>query len=677
MSWRWSPNRPATPPRCWRLDLDLEADLGIDTVKQAELFAQIREKYGIERDDKLKLRDYPTLNHVVGFVRDRTPHTPTPETPATAPAVVVEPTLVDAVGDEVAARVVALVAEQTGYPAEMLAMDLDLEADLGIDTVKQAELFAQIREEYGIERDDKLKLRDYPTLNHVVGFVHDRTPHTHPRNSVTAPAVVGADARRHRPPDWRRTMRFPRRVPVAVVRHRSTGSPRPGCQLGAGCRVFVLADTGGVAGVLVDGWPIVASRCSSSTTTDAENSWPSSPTGWPRPDRGLFALAALDNERPLATLDLGRWSEGIRRRVKLLADAARELYDDIDEAGTFVVCATRKGGPMATTPAAPAAPWPAPSAGSPRRCARERPAAIGQGRRRRDRRRPDAVAERPPRRDARRPRRRRDRPAGAVRLAIGLEVRPAEAAVPARALTPDTVVVATGAAGSIVSAIIADLARAAGGGTFHLLDLIPEPDPADPDLARYASDRDGLKGDLAARITQRGERATPVLIERELAAIERRCAALAAIEAITSMGGTAHWYAADLRDGEAIGKAASAIRATSERVDVLLHAAGLEISRLLPTSRLPSSISSSTSKRTVGSTSSMPSVTCRSGRRWCSARSPGASAMAARPTTAPPTTCSARACRRSARHGRRHVGSPSTGQRGRALVWPAAARSRR
>ena len=40
------------------------------------------------------------------------------------------------------ARVLAIVAEQTGYPAEMLDLDLDLEADLGIDTVKQAELFA-------------------------------------------------------------------------------------------------------------------------------------------------------------------------------------------------------------------------------------------------------------------------------------------------------------------------------------------------------------------------------------------------------------------------------------------------------------------------------------------------------------------------------------------------------
>ena len=35
-----------------------------------------------------------------------------------------------------------LVVEKTGYPKDMLDLDLDLEADLGVDTVKQAEMFA-------------------------------------------------------------------------------------------------------------------------------------------------------------------------------------------------------------------------------------------------------------------------------------------------------------------------------------------------------------------------------------------------------------------------------------------------------------------------------------------------------------------------------------------------------
>ena len=78
--------------------------------------------------------------------------------------------------DPVKQRILALVAEKTGYPIDMLDLDLDLEADLGVDTVKQAEVFATVRETYGIARDDKLKLRDFPTLAHMIRFVHDRRP---------------------------------------------------------------------------------------------------------------------------------------------------------------------------------------------------------------------------------------------------------------------------------------------------------------------------------------------------------------------------------------------------------------------------------------------------------------------------------------------------------------------
>ena len=66
--------------------------------------------------------------------------------------------------------------EKTGYPQDMLDLDLDLEADLGIDTVKQAEMFAAIREIYNIPRDESRKLRDYPTLAHVMRFVYEKRP---------------------------------------------------------------------------------------------------------------------------------------------------------------------------------------------------------------------------------------------------------------------------------------------------------------------------------------------------------------------------------------------------------------------------------------------------------------------------------------------------------------------
>ena len=73
-------------------------------------------------------------------------------------------------------RILALVVEKTGYPQDMLDLDLDLEADLGVDTVKQAEMFAAIRAAYNIPRDENAKLRDYPTLAHVIRFVYERRP---------------------------------------------------------------------------------------------------------------------------------------------------------------------------------------------------------------------------------------------------------------------------------------------------------------------------------------------------------------------------------------------------------------------------------------------------------------------------------------------------------------------
>ena len=73
-------------------------------------------------------------------------------------------------------RILALAVEKTGYPEDMLDLDLDLEADLGVDTVKQAEMFAAIREIYNIPRDENRKLRDYPTLAHVIRFVFENRP---------------------------------------------------------------------------------------------------------------------------------------------------------------------------------------------------------------------------------------------------------------------------------------------------------------------------------------------------------------------------------------------------------------------------------------------------------------------------------------------------------------------
>ncbi|MBI4953815.1 MAG: acyltransferase domain-containing protein, partial [Myxococcales bacterium] len=109
------------------------------------------------------------------------PVTPRPAAPAPAPA---------PGGDPVKAAVIEIVSKQTGYPPEMLDVELDLEADLGVDTVKQAETFAAVREAYAIEREAALKLKDFPTLAHVIRWVKDKRPDLASPPAATAPAAT-------------------------------------------------------------------------------------------------------------------------------------------------------------------------------------------------------------------------------------------------------------------------------------------------------------------------------------------------------------------------------------------------------------------------------------------------------------------------------------------------------
>ncbi|MGQ0535784.1 MAG: SDR family NAD(P)-dependent oxidoreductase, partial [Methanobacteriota archaeon] len=65
---------------------------------------------------------------------------------------------------EILATLIEICAQKTGYPKEALDPTMDLEADLGIDTVKQAEVFAIVRDRFAVPRIENLRLKDYPTL---------------------------------------------------------------------------------------------------------------------------------------------------------------------------------------------------------------------------------------------------------------------------------------------------------------------------------------------------------------------------------------------------------------------------------------------------------------------------------------------------------------------------------
>ncbi len=63
------------------------------------------------------------------------------------------------------------VVEHTGYPAEIVELDADLEADLGIDSIKKAQLFGELGEYFDVQPSEDLSLDDFPTLRHVLDYL--------------------------------------------------------------------------------------------------------------------------------------------------------------------------------------------------------------------------------------------------------------------------------------------------------------------------------------------------------------------------------------------------------------------------------------------------------------------------------------------------------------------------
>ncbi|WP_416984796.1 SDR family NAD(P)-dependent oxidoreductase [Streptomyces sp. T028] len=154
------------PAETLDLAMDVEADLGIDSIKRVEIMGVLQERFpsptpvGPEH-----LAELRTLNEIVGFVLEL-------RGPQTAPAPPAVPSAPTASTDDVRGALLDIVSTKTGYPAEMLDLSMDIEADLGIDSIKRVEIMGVLQERFpsptpvGPEH-----LAELRTLGDIVGFV--------------------------------------------------------------------------------------------------------------------------------------------------------------------------------------------------------------------------------------------------------------------------------------------------------------------------------------------------------------------------------------------------------------------------------------------------------------------------------------------------------------------------
>ncbi|MFO7680004.1 MAG: SDR family NAD(P)-dependent oxidoreductase [Chloroflexota bacterium] len=571
--------------------------------------------YNIPFQEGLSLRDYPTLQSVIEFVYSKRPDLrqtpgapsappagPAPMAPSPAPAPAAPPPAPS--GDAVAAKVLEIVAAKTGYPEDMLELDLDLEADLGIDTVKQAETLQAIREAYDIPVQENLALRDYPTLQSVIGFVYAMRPDlqrgtegsSEERRGTPAlsevPAVPPVPAV-HTIGTLEDADKMPRRVPVPSLRPAIDLCKPTGVSLGAGSRVVVMLDRGGVGKSLVNRLEKLGASALTLEPGMATDALDAQLKTWlaEGPIQGVYWLPALDIEPLMEEMALEEWREHNRLRVKNLFTAMRTLYDSVRGPNTFLVSATRLGGLHGYGDAGATAPLGGAVAGFTKAYNMEqalRPEGAGEGvtvkvvdfevSRKTAEPAETLIAEtlfdpgvvEVGHKDG-------------LRYTVTLVEKPAKDGQAGMVLDKDTVFVVTGAAGGITSAITTDLAVHSGG-VFYLLDLVQAPAREDKyiKLLRSSEGREVLKQTLIAEAKASGAKVTPKQIDDKLMGIERGEAALRAIESVEAAGGVAYYHSLDLRDGAAVAAVVDDVRQRYGKIDVLLHAGGLLIDRTLP-----------------------------------------------------------------------------------------------
>ncbi|MFI5363300.1 MAG: SDR family NAD(P)-dependent oxidoreductase, partial [Elusimicrobiota bacterium] len=169
-------------------DMDLEADLGIDSIKRVEILSAVAEK--LPNAPKVKpehLGTLRTLKSIADYLSQG----------ASAPAAAAEPAAERAaapagLSTPILPTLLAIVSEKTGYPAETINPDMDLEADLGIDSIKRVEILSAVAEK--LPNAPKVKpehLGTLRTLKSIADYLSQAAP---PSAPAPAPAPQASPA---------------------------------------------------------------------------------------------------------------------------------------------------------------------------------------------------------------------------------------------------------------------------------------------------------------------------------------------------------------------------------------------------------------------------------------------------------------------------------------------------
>ncbi|MCU7824234.1 SDR family NAD(P)-dependent oxidoreductase [Kitasatospora sp. DSM 101779] len=177
------------PAEMLELGMDVEADLGIDSIKRVEILGVLSERFpsdvpvGPEQLGELRTLGQ-IVDFMVGVAGAGAPAAAAPAAPAFG-------------AGEVSAALLEVVAQKTGYPAEMLELGMDVEADLGIDSIKRVEILGVLSERFPAEvAVGPEQLGELRTLGQIVDFMTGTIGGTEASAAPAAPEASAAPAPR-------------------------------------------------------------------------------------------------------------------------------------------------------------------------------------------------------------------------------------------------------------------------------------------------------------------------------------------------------------------------------------------------------------------------------------------------------------------------------------------------
>ncbi|TYT74244.1 type I polyketide synthase [Desulfobotulus mexicanus] len=162
-------------------DMDLEADLGIDSIKRVEILSELE---GLYPDLATLAQEILATARSISAIAALVVPDAQPAHEKSHNIHKVQENIPPA---DAAAAIRSIIARHTGYPEEMIQADMDLEADLGIDSIKRVEILSELEGIYpSLATIPAETLQECRSVQAIASLLSDPAPEKDLPSPITA-----------------------------------------------------------------------------------------------------------------------------------------------------------------------------------------------------------------------------------------------------------------------------------------------------------------------------------------------------------------------------------------------------------------------------------------------------------------------------------------------------------